>query len=446
MRKEVLFLGLVFAVLFIAGCQEYVGVNPNYEPDNQCDSDPCSDPSCPGYDNSRCESDEDFVSNYCYQYPDDPNCQADSTYGFADGNMNLPDLEVTAPRDTYLDDVADFAARTSQGAGAFEISGSDSQSDSGSSLESGGKDGSSGEPELTNQQIAQRQQSILNELKTVKNLDRKEQLLKEILSLNLKSAEVIKAIKDILAEPLTQALPNLQLAALQALTNADSKQALPYLTESLKNSNDEIREGAIDIIGDYRLKEGLTLLPSLLQDSVVSVRAEAVRTLGEIGYKYGTAESVPVLIPLLKDSDRTVRSTAGSNLALLSHVERGSYNSNLAINALSQQTDISYNTFSNPNVQNYEQARDSFLDSALSFSLTGSETAIQSLLSKLEDSSDGFVRGTLALEIEQSVLLGGEPSLDDLRILENIADSESNAYARENIAEAVDTVKEALNK
>src|SRR3989344_4205680 len=114
MKKEVLFLGLVFAVLFIAGCQEYVGVNPNYEPDNQCDSDPCSDPSCPGYDNSRCESDEDFVSNYCYQYPDDPNCQADSTYGFADGNMNLPDLEVTAPRDTYLDDVADFAERTAE--------------------------------------------------------------------------------------------------------------------------------------------------------------------------------------------------------------------------------------------------------------------------------------------------------------------------------------------
>src|SRR3989344_8999338 len=248
MKKEILFLGLVFAVLFIAGCQEYVG---SYISDNQ----PYPDPII--------EDDEDFVSGYCYQYPDDPNCQADSAYKFADGNMNLPDLEVTAPRDTYLDDVADFAARTAEGAGAFETSSSDSQSDSGSSLESGGKDGSSGEPELTNQQIAQRQQSILNELKTVKNLDRKEQLLKEILSLNLKSAEVIKAIKDILAEPLTQALPNLQLAALQALTNADSKQALPYLTESLKNSNDEIREGAIDIIGDYRLKEGLTLLPSL---------------------------------------------------------------------------------------------------------------------------------------------------------------------------------------
>ena len=143
MKKEVLFLGLVFAVLFIAGCQEYVGVNPNYEPDNQCDSDPCSDPSCPGYDNSRCESDEDFVSNYCYQYPDDPNCQADSTYGFADSNLELPEMVVTAERDTdtFLEDVADFAARISSGAREFDVGERDYEINEGAELADAGGEG-----------------------------------------------------------------------------------------------------------------------------------------------------------------------------------------------------------------------------------------------------------------------------------------------------------------
>ena len=113
MRKQLFLISFIFIALFLAGCQEYVGysgTSANYEPDNSCDSDSCSSTDSDQYTIERCGIDDDKIGDYCNTH-NDPECYNIGKIIDVPRPLSLPEMEVTAPRDTYLDDVADFANR-----------------------------------------------------------------------------------------------------------------------------------------------------------------------------------------------------------------------------------------------------------------------------------------------------------------------------------------------
>src|SRR3989344_3446003 len=67
-------IGDWFDKLLGRGAVGYTQEEEGLEWMSYCNADACFDPGCPGYSTERCETDDDKIGDYCYQNPDDPNC------------------------------------------------------------------------------------------------------------------------------------------------------------------------------------------------------------------------------------------------------------------------------------------------------------------------------------------------------------------------------------
>lgn len=108
--------------------------------------------------------------------------------------------------------------------------------------------------------------------------------------------------------------PKLQAPALQKLIDLKATSAVPVILEMLKSSDDMVRfcaAEALGYLGEAEIESVGSALTNLLADPEGLVRAEAVDSLGILGYR---SARNPVQSLLLHDPDPLVRASAAETL------------------------------------------------------------------------------------------------------------------------------------
>jgi HEAT repeat protein len=107
--------------------------------------------------------------------------------------------------------------------------------------------------------------------------------------------------------------PSLQWHAAEAL-GSSGETAVPLLLQALQSPVVPVRLGAIEALGAIRDQRAVSpLLGIVHRDTSLEVRWAAVLALGEIG----SPDSVPFLLPLLRDPNRYLRYGAATTLGRL---------------------------------------------------------------------------------------------------------------------------------
>jgi HEAT repeat protein len=121
------------------------------------------------------------------------------------------------------------------------------------------------------------------------------------------------AIAQFLKNPAAEV--SLRREAARAVGRLGYKQGLPQLLEALRHKEKDVRVAVIEALGDLKDPSALDQIGPLLKDTEWEVRREAADTLGMIE----SARSAALLAPALQDSNDYVRRTAASSFAKLKY-------------------------------------------------------------------------------------------------------------------------------
>jgi HEAT repeat protein len=103
--------------------------------------------------------------------------------------------------------------------------------------------------------------------------------------------------------------PTTREAAVAALGNTASKQAIEKVVEALSDSNANVRSAAVRSLGESASEIAVPHLMALLRDESSALRAQAAASLGRLGHL-----SLPSLVSALKDPKPSVRQLAAEAL------------------------------------------------------------------------------------------------------------------------------------
>ncbi|EKD25950.1 MAG: heat repeat-containing PBS lyase [uncultured bacterium] len=147
------------------------------------------------------------------------------------------------------------------------------------------------------------------------------------LEKRLKILEIIKKINSEKSEDFYIKVINddfdykIKLSCAESLLKTKPESVIPLLEEIINSNwtNSDNRLLAFKLSGEIGLKAkhfSPKIIPYLKQDSTKNDKITALLTLGKIGY----TEAIPAIKPLLKDSDSSIRKTAGDTLNLLGYL------------------------------------------------------------------------------------------------------------------------------